>query len=192
MCKQGCGLWEGANLYSPLLAPEGAPTWASLSAPTGSPSPFWSCCCRSPRAASPLPSPPLPVPRGLVINSLIIHHYSNHYLPSPGPQRPHHRIQSGSRGALPPRELTHSRYTHPHGPSDTLHRPGTPTQCHRQVDSAPLSHLRTRTDTLHAHTLYSLIHTHSHSLSLGSWGGSAGRRPQNSACRSWRRKVLQL
>lgn len=42
------------------------------------------------------PLPPVSIPSGLVIKSLIIHHYSNHYLPFPGPQCWLCGIQSGS------------------------------------------------------------------------------------------------
>lgn len=75
---------------------------------------FWPRSCWSPQAISSHRTPPLTVPRELVINSLIIHHYSNHYLPSPGPQRRLRRIQSGSRVVpAPPPKPKHYRYPRP-------------------------------------------------------------------------------
>lgn len=48
------------------------------------------------------PLPPVSIPSGLVIKSLIIHHYSNHYLPFPGLQWWLRGIQNGSRTTPPP------------------------------------------------------------------------------------------
>lgn len=76
------------------------------------------------------PLPPVSIPPGLVIKSLIIHHYSNHYLPFPGPQCWLRGIQSGNCTTPPPPKPTHSNIL-----PDSWHRPHLPSLCHQKKDT---------------------------------------------------------
>lgn len=115
------------------------------------PSSLWPLCW-SPPASSPFPSPPLPAPRGLVINSLIIHHYSNHYLPSPGPQRPRRGIQSGELRR--PRPLRNRHSLDRHSPPPPAQMP-----C---IDHTHLLSATCTQTLLYSHTFAPGTHRHTH------------------------------
>lgn len=115
MCLVVCRAWEGALFHSGLCGP--ISLWSTSWCPNV-------CVCpnREPRLSSglsavpsgcqPPPQPPSFRPTGLVINSLIIHHYSNHYLPSSGPQCPRNCIQSGNCAVPHPLQNQHTLNTH--------------------------------------------------------------------------------
>lgn len=108
------------------------------------------------------PLPSIPIPLGLVIKSLIIHRYSNHYLPFPGPQCRLRGIQSGSRTAPHPPKSTRSNHL-----PDPWPRPSLPTRCHKKEDTKLCLHLGIPQSQTHVimWTLTSLqTHKGSHSL----------------------------
>lgn len=79
----------------------------------------------------------------------------------------------GAAQPPPLREPTHSRYAltplRPPPPTDTLHRPHTPTQRRMQVDAALLSHISPPHPQTHSHHAHTLSLSYTHALSPFPW-----------------------